>query len=113
MPRKTMNICGHCNEHKATDACVICDTDLCEKHARYVKWVSYLVSQNGDEQEKERPDATHKHGPLCPRCYEANRWKMKHPSYDHQFRNRVKVATQNVANAIAREMFRGRKGDDT
>ncbi len=109
MPRKTINVCGHCNERKATDACVICDTDLCDDHQHFDEYDLYLSIRVAKYRSENPPDATHKYGPFCPSCRESHKWAMTHPSYDRQFRQRVKVAIQNVGNAIAREMFRDRE----
>lgn len=113
MTRKTMNICDVCDEHKATGACVICDMALCDPHAHFVGWGSYLVSRNKEFRKDKTPDAAHKYGPFCQTCHENYRYALEGARHlsDSDFSRRVKVASQNVGNAIAREMFRGREND--
>ena len=104
MPRKTINVCGHCNEAKATGACVICDKDLCAKHQYYRTWRMYYKDRTIKSRVHDsRVDMEMTLGPFCQRCWDRHEWNMKH---EGRFEPRLQAAAQNVGNVIAREMFR-------
>lgn len=107
MPRKTINVCGHCNEHKAINACVICDKDLCDQHTTGSIRDAYLVNRSKQYRYDHRPDMVLVLGPFCPDCVSAHHYAIEDPH--REFHARFKIAAQNVGNAIARELFRDRE----
>jgi hypothetical protein len=111
-----MNICGHCNEAKATDACVICDKDLCPKDQRSLEWRMYYADRT-PEYRAQNPgtDMAMALGPFCEVCWGRHGYKIQcrlHHS-GGPFEKRFRVAAQNVGNAIAREMFREEADNET
>lgn len=110
MPRRNVNMCASCGECAASDACVICDKDLCHNDQFYLKWWLYYADRTAEYRGQDRqPDMKIALGPFCSRCWSRIEHAMK---YGGGFENRFEAATQNVGNAIAREMFRGREEHD-